>query len=174
MLQDQTWFIARLGQLPQTLCHHDAARSNLIARLRDDGATDVVAIDWESIGPGPPGADIAALVSGSLRKGDLPATRAAELDEAVMSAYFDGLHGAGAHIDPRVVRLGYAMSLALRCWFVRDTLENLTDPNARPLFGRARDVPPADVREAFVLISRFLLDRADEARILAAQSTGAG
>jgi hypothetical protein len=61
------------------------------------------------------------------------------------------------------------MSLALRCWFVRDTLENLTDPNARPLFGRAREVPPADVLDSFVRISRFLLDRADEARMLGTQ-----
>ena len=47
MLQDQPRFIADLARLPQTLCHHDAARSNLIARQRDDGGTEVVAIDWE-------------------------------------------------------------------------------------------------------------------------------
>jgi hypothetical protein len=58
------------------------------------------------------------------------------------------------------------MSLALRCWFVRDTLRNVTDPDARPVFGRALDVPPEHVLQAFVLVSRFLLDRTDEARAL--------
>ncbi len=60
------------------------------------------------------------------------------------------------------------MSLALRCWFVRDTVRNVTDPGARPVFGRALDVPYGDVLRAFVLLSRFLLDRTDEARTLAA------
>ena len=62
------------------------------------------------------------------------------------------------------------MSLALRCWLVRDTLRNVTDPDApdaRPVFGRAFDVPPEHVLQAFVLVSRFLLDRTDEARSLA-------
>ncbi len=168
MLEDQPRFIADLARLPQTLCHHDAARSNLIARQRDDGGTEVVAIDWESIGPGAVGAEIATLVSASLRKGDFPADRAAELDSAVVDAYLAGLRDAGWSGDPRIARLGYAMSLALRCWFVRDTLRNITDPNARPVFGRALDVPYGDVLRAFVLLSRFLLDRADEARSLAA------
>ena len=167
MLKDQTRFIADLARLPQTLCHHDAARSNLIARRREDGATEMVAIDWESTGPGAVGAETATLVSASLRKGDFPADRAAELDAVVVDAYVTGLRDAGWSGDPRTVRLGYAMSLALRCWFVRDTLRNVTDPDARPVFGRALDVPAEDVLQAFVLVSRFLLDRTDEARSLA-------
>ncbi len=127
----------------------------------------MVAIDWESTGPGAVGAEIATLVSASLRKGDFPADRAAELDAAVVDAYVSGLRDSGWSVDPRVVRLGYAMSLALRCWFVRDTLRNVTDPDARPVFGRALDVPAEHVLQAFVLVSRFLLDRTDEARSLA-------
>jgi len=166
MLQDQQRFIADLSRLPQTLCHHDAARSNLVARRRWAGATEIVAIDWESLGPGAVGADIATLVSGSLRKGDFPAEHAAQLDSAVFDGYLAGLRQAGWTGDARIARLGYATSLALRCWFVRDTLRNLSDPDARPIFGRARDVAPGDVLSSFVLITRFLLDRADEARAL--------
>ncbi|MDQ3553820.1 MAG: aminoglycoside phosphotransferase family protein [Chloroflexota bacterium] len=168
MLEDQPRFIADLARLPQTLCHHDAARSNLIARSRGDGATEMVAIDWESTGHGAVGAEIATLVSASLRKGDFPADRAAELDATVVDAYLAGLRDAGWSGDPRFVRLGYAMSLALRCWFVRDTLRNLTDAEPGVRFGRAPDVPAGDVLRAFVLVSRFLLDRTDEARALAA------
>ena len=168
MLRDQPRFIDALSRLPQTLCHHDAARSNLIARASPAGGIEIIAIDWESLGVGPLGAEIATLVSGSLRKGDFPADRAAELDAAVFSAYLDGLQSAeGVPVDRRVVRLGYTMSLALRCWFVRDTIENVADAGAAPIFGRARDVDCSDVLDAFVLVSRFLLDSADEARALA-------
>ncbi len=167
MLEDQPRFISDLARLPQTLCHHDAARSNLIARRRADGGTEVVAIDWESIGGGPIRAEIATLVSGSLRKGDFAAGRAAELESAVVGAYLAGLGDAGWSGDPGIVRLGYAMSLALRCWFVRDTLRNLTEADATPLFGRARDIRGPDVLRAFVLVSRFVLERTEEARSLA-------
>jgi hypothetical protein len=153
--------------LPQTLCHHDAARSNLIGRRRGEGAIEIVAIDWESTGPGAIGAEIATLVSGSLRKGDFPAARASELDAAVFDAYLSGLRDAGWAGDPTVARLGYTMSLALRCWFVRDTLRNLTDREAGPRLGRALDVRPAEALRAFTAIASFLLDRADEARELA-------
>jgi hypothetical protein len=94
----------------------------------------------------------------------------AALDETVFTAYVDSLRDVGWNDDRGIVRLGYVMSLALRCWLVRDTLRNLGDPASRPSFGRARDVPPSDVRAAFATLSRFLLDRADEARNLAASS----
>jgi hypothetical protein len=166
MLDDQKRFIADLSRLPQTLCHHDAARSNLVARQGRDGTTEIVALDWESTGLGAVGADIATLVSGSLRKGDFSAEQAAQLDSAVFEGYLAGLRQAGWTGDAGIARLGYATSLALRCWFVRDTLRNLSDPDVPPIFGRARHVPPGEVLHAFVLITRFLLDRADEARWL--------
>ncbi len=51
----------------------------------------MVAIDWESTGPAPIGAEIATLVCSSLWKGDFPADRTAELDAAVVDAYVAGL-----------------------------------------------------------------------------------
>jgi hypothetical protein len=164
MVEDQASFIDALARLPQTLCHHDAARSNVIVRALAPGTPEVVAIDWESVGPGPLGAEIATLVSGSVRKGDFPATDVRALDETVFTAYLEGLRDVGWDGDTRVVRVGYAMSLALRCWLVRDTLRNLADADARPSFGRATHVEPSGVVAAFSSLSRFLLDRADEAR----------
>jgi hypothetical protein len=164
MLRDQPAFIAVLGRLPQTLCHHDAARSNLVAT-----STGIVAFDWESVGPGPLGAEIATLVSGSVRKGDAPAHDLGALDRAVFGGYLDGLRAAGWSGDERIVRLGFAMSLALRCWFVRDTLRHLAEPSASAArLGRAPDVRADDALAAFVTLSRLFLDRADEARRLSA------
>jgi hypothetical protein len=162
MVHDQPAFIAALGRLPRTLCHHDAARSNLIAR-----SDAIVALDWESAGPGPLGADTATLVSGSVRKGDAPADDLEALDDAVFAGYVEGLRASRWSGDERAVRLGHVMSLALRCWFVRDTLRELADPTAAPTLGRALHVPPEEVLARFAAISRFLLDRTDEARRLA-------
>jgi hypothetical protein len=166
LLIDQSRFKSVLARLPQTLCHHDAARSNLLASWRENGDPQIVAIDWESVGPGPVGADIATLVSGSLRKGDADPDRAAELDDAVFEGYLTGLRAGGLAIESRSVRLGYTLALSLRFWFVRDTLRILSEPQVVPMLGRATHVPPDQVREAFASIGRFVLDRADEARRL--------
>ena len=135
-----------------------------------DSTPDVVAVDGN-----PSGRARSAPISrrsspGALRKGDFPAGDVAALDETVFAAYVDGLRDLGWDGDSRVVRLGYVMSLALRCWLVRDAFRNLGDPGVRPLFGRAPDVPPGDVRVAFATLSRFLTDRTDEARDLTASS----
>ena len=167
MLDDQPGLIRLLEGLPQVLCHHDAARSNLVVRPGLDGSTEIVALDWESAGPGPLGADVATLVSGSVRKGDAAAELLDELDRVVFTGYLEGLRSAGWTGDPDAIRLGYAGSLALRSWFVRDTLRNLADPAARPSLGRAAGTEPTAVLAAFARIARFLLDRADEARALA-------
>jgi len=48
-----------LARVPETLCHHDAALANLFAVRGTDGMLETVAVDWEKIGPGPVGAEIA-------------------------------------------------------------------------------------------------------------------
>ena len=57
-----------LSALPQTICHHDASHANLF--LTGD---EVVAIDWEGVGWGAAGADLATLVVGTMRRGDFDA-----------------------------------------------------------------------------------------------------
>ncbi|WP_161606078.1 aminoglycoside phosphotransferase family protein [Microlunatus speluncae] len=61
----------RLDSLPQVLCHGDALPRNL---LRHDGST-VTAIDWDQLGYGPIGADLASfgLWAGSPAESLLPA-----------------------------------------------------------------------------------------------------
>ena len=50
-----------LGRLPQTLCHHDAFRRDLVAH-----GDRIVALDWAFVGRGPVGAEISPLVSATL------------------------------------------------------------------------------------------------------------
>jgi hypothetical protein len=167
LLKDQERFIELLADLPQALCHHDAQRANLFARRHNDGSTETIAIDWESIGPGAVGAEIATLVSGTIGRGDWPAERASELDSEVFAGYVEGLRDADWAGDENVVRLGYAAGLALRWWRLRATLRALTDPEVPAVLGRARDVPRREALLSFVSFARYLLDRADEARELA-------
>ena len=164
LLHDEPRVVDLLARLPQTLCHHDAARANLLAR-RAGRVLETVALDWESPGPGTVGADIASLVCGTIRRGDYPARRAAALDRVVFLGYLRGLRDAGWAGDPDLVRLGYAAAVALRWFLLPDTLRVLTS-GARAFRGRARE-STARAAQELVLLSRFVLERAAEARGLA-------
>ena len=163
LLRDQPVFVGLLDRLPQTLCHHDAARANLLAR-RAGRVLETVAIDWESLGPGTVGADIASLVCGTIRRGDYPARRADALDRAVFGGYLRGLRDAGWAGDPDLVRLGFVAAVGLRWFLLPDTLRVLTG-GARAFRGRVRESEARAAHE-FVLLSRFVLERAAEARDL--------
>jgi Ser/Thr protein kinase RdoA (MazF antagonist) len=167
LLRDEPTFIGVLARLPQTLCHHDAARANLFARQCADGTIETVAIDWEAVGPGTVGAEIATLVFGTMRRGDFSAERATELDRDVFAGYLAGLRDAAWQGDPDLVRLGYTAAVALRWFLLRGTLRALTGDGAPAIRGRAGTESRERALEQFILLSVFLLECADEARRLA-------
>jgi hypothetical protein len=98
-----------LENLPQVFCHQDAFRRNLFAR---GGKT--VAIDWGYMGNAPVGAELVALVAGSLSFWEIPAERVLDLDRLCFEGYLQGLRDAGWSGDPKVVRAGYNVTLMLR------------------------------------------------------------
>jgi len=152
LLEDQPRWAAVLAQLPPTLCHHDASKANLVLRRDRAGGLETVAVDWEAIGHGVPGADLATFVVGTMRRGEFPAERAAELDQVAFDAYVEGLHGSGARGELPRVRLGYAAAVSLRWSIVAQTLRALAEPRLVP---------------QMIALSRFVLDRAALARRLA-------
>jgi hypothetical protein len=109
-------FFRWLEQLPQTVCHFDAFRRNLIARQDGEGNEETVVIDWAFAGLGPVGAEIVALVWVSLvsRKEALASSVAGELDRIAFQGYMEGLGKTGWRGDPRQVRLAYTAAVALR------------------------------------------------------------
>jgi len=169
LLRDVPTFIALLDRLPQTLCHHDASQANLIARRRAGAAIETVAIDWESIGHGTVGADIATLVFGTMRRGTVLAEWAADLDQEVFAGYLAGLRDAGWQGEPAVARLGYTATVALRGSLLTWTLRALTDDAALARIASAVQEPAERAARRFVLMSLYLLACADEARTLARQ-----
>jgi hypothetical protein len=164
LLNDAPMFIRLLSRLPQTLCHHDASRANLFARRDTAGTLETIAIDWELLGPGALGAEIAPLVFGTIRRGDFSATHVADLDREVFGNYVLGLRDAGWRGDEELVRLGYTAAVALR-WFQLDgTLRALTDDAAAARRGRAPSESDSRALDEFIQLSLYLLARADEAR----------
>jgi hypothetical protein len=98
-----------LENLPQVFCHQDAFRRNLFAR---QGKT--VSIDWAYMGNAAIGAELVALVAGSIGFFEIPAERVKELDHLCFEAYLQGLADAGWKGDPKLVRTGYVVSCMLR------------------------------------------------------------
>lgn len=140
-----------LEALPQTLCHHDAVGANA---FRVAGAT--VLIDWESIGPGPVGADLASLLFSSARRGDCSATLVMSLVDAAVEAYAAGLAGH-AVVPAGVVRAGFEASVALRWKLVRDVADAIENGSGIRR-GSAPGEAPENALADFDLLIDLLLD----------------
>lgn len=115
LINAQPCIAALLDSLPQTLCHHDAVGANI---LRCGGAT--VLIDWESVGPGAVGADLASLLFSSARRGDCSARLVIRCFDAAVGAYADGIRQTGANVDLASVRLGINAAITLRWKLLAD------------------------------------------------------
>lgn len=102
-LADALWrrrssFLARLADMPQVPQHGDPVPSNLWGADGDD----VVALDWATLGYGPPGADLGYL-----------ALSVAEDPETLVQAYVDGAAtGTGPHLELPAVRLAASCTAA--------------------------------------------------------------
>jgi hypothetical protein len=154
-----------LDALPRCLCHHDAFSRNLMLR-EVDGNDGLVAIDWSLVGTGPIGAEIAPLVGVSLQFFEVEIKAAQELDQLVFEGYLAGLRDLGWRGDVRVVRFGYAATLAtflgLGSLAFLDWAAEQPREQVEAIFGHPID---AILINNSVLES-FLLDLGDEAREL--------
>ena len=170
LVDDQPVFIEALGRLPDTLNHHDASSANLFARRRSGSTEGVgadewetVAIDWEEIGPGPVGVEVATLVFGSMRRGAFPAERADELERTVLDGYECGLRTGGWSGEMAEVRWAYCAAVALRSFQVLGTLRTVADEAGRERAAPAMGMTAVELVRHRIALLRFLLDRADEA-----------
>lgn len=139
-----------LESLPQTLCHHDAVGANV---FRTQSAT--VLIDWESVGPGTVGADLASLLF-SPRRGDASVfVVEAVLDDAV-NAYIDGLRSEAPSVSADDIRRGVDAAIALRWKLAVDVVEGI-GRGEPPRRGSLPDEAPETALEELSLLVDVLL-----------------
>jgi hypothetical protein len=118
-----------LENLPQVFCHQDAFKRNMFAR-----GEQTILIDWSYTGIAPVGAELVALVAGTIGLFEVPADRVKELDRICFEGYVQGLRDAGWNGDARLVRIGYAVSCMLRYTIggsVGEVLPRLLDQESR-------------------------------------------
>lgn len=168
LLDDLDPWLARLDGLPQTICHWDAHRANLMSRTTAAGVVETVAIDWAGVGWGPFGAETSKLLSQTvnfygLREDSLPA-----LDADLFAHYVDGLRAAGWDGDERTARFGHAAASAARL-VVRAAaaLDLAVNDRARAGFEKASGLPFAVLAAKFRATLPYYLSLVDEARRLA-------
>ena len=141
---------ALLESLPHTICHHDAVGANVFRT-----STATVLIDWESVGPGTVGADLASLLF-SPRRGDASVhVVTAVLDDAVQ-AYIDGFREQAPAVSPAHIRQGVDAAIALRWKLAVDVVAGL-ESGTPPLRGSLPDEPPETAREELTALVDVLL-----------------
>jgi hypothetical protein len=107
---DSLELAAEADALPQLLSHGDACPNNLLAGERDD---ELVMIDFGFWGSAPVGFDLRQLLVGDVQIGKRSAQGLAELDEAIVTAYVDGLRAEGCGVPEAAVRRAHALTLLL-------------------------------------------------------------
>jgi hypothetical protein len=162
---DREMLLSALDLLPQVYCHHDAVPANLLRRLRSDGRVDTVAVDWAFAGPGPIGEDIAPMIV-VRSPSQMTAPDPSELEPSVLAAYVRGLHEVGWSGDPRLVRLGFLGSVALRygCLTAGVMLLHALDPETRTAMEQRLGKRIVEILEFEVQLFAYALACADEAR----------
>jgi hypothetical protein len=165
--EERDAFCTMLEGLPQTFCHGDAIRRNLLARRGSDGSEETVAIDWEYSGYLAAGEEVGQTVSVAAAFFDVEPDDLPALDEALFAGYLGGLRDAGWRGEERQVRFAYAAHAALRNAFnaVGATLPDEAG-RAATYVHRGQGRTWEDLAAARAAVRPFLLDRAEEARRL--------
>ncbi len=112
MLQDNERFLAKLEQLPKTICLGDTNPANFISHHSPRKLEQTVAMDWSLAGIEPLGDDLGQLVYGTYL--NLKCYRLNDISETLFTSYINGLQDSGCRIDTQLVRFGYTASAAFR------------------------------------------------------------
>ena len=148
--------IRRLSSFPASLLHQDLVRSNLFALPGDRTA----AIDWEHVGRGPLGVDLAPFLIGSVRRGEASSDHLAALETACLDSYERelGRSHPAAVLD---VRPAYRLAVGLRWHVVLGAVRVSLDPDATRIRGSRPLEARADGLRHLIAVARYILDAAD-------------
>ena len=134
--------------LPRLTSHGDACPNNLLAGRGDD----LMMIDFGFWGAAPVGFDLQTLLVGDVQIGRRSAETLADVDEAIIPAYVEGLRAEGCDIAEEVVRRGHAIRSLLMTGLSTVPVDLFEAPMSDELQRVADDR---------ALIARYCLDRLD-------------
>jgi len=161
-------WLDRLDRMPQTVCHWDAHRADLLSRGNENGVMDTVAIDWAGLGWGPFGSELSKLLSQTVNFFGLSVDALPALDGELFEHYVEGLKETGWSGDERVVRFGYTAASATRLLVRTATaIELAFNERARTAFERAAGLEFASLADTFKGALPYYLSLVDEAGRLA-------
>jgi hypothetical protein len=134
--------------LPRLTSHGDACPNNLLAGPGDD----LMMIDFGFWGSAPVGFDLQTLLVGDVQIGKRAASTLAEVDEAIIPAYVEGLRAEGCDVPEPVVRRAHA---------IRSLLMTGLSTVPVDLFEAPMSDEVQRVADDRALIARYCLDRLD-------------
>ena len=157
-----------LELLPETICHHDAHRRNLIS-VRDGEHQRTIAVDWAMAGTGRLGEDLAVLTGVSLQFLDVPMSDHVEFEAAVIDGYVSGLRELGWTGRETTLRSGYKAALSLfmgvaaaGIWY-----SGVSAQGDLALAERIIGHPADEIAEQWAEMQPYLLDLGEEALLAA-------
>ncbi len=159
---ERSRLVDALEGLPETLCHHDAQRRNLGSR-QVGGVEQTIAIDWQMVGIGRPGEELAPFIAVPLQYLDVPVDDVGAFESVAFAGYFDGLRDAGWDGDEEQVRLGFLIGASVfmgvggaGLWF---SFISTDDGAPERVIGRSTD----EIAAQWSVLQSYLLDLGDEA-----------
>jgi hypothetical protein len=163
LYRDREALLRALARLPQTLCHLDAWRGNLIA-CHSNGKDQTVAIDWAFVGHGAMGVEISLLVWVSLLEFEVEPDDAMRLEQSIVEGYLDGLKEVGISESPATVLFGCHVNAALLCCMLPDALTFALTESRHAEWEQEYGHPIAEIVERSAAVTYLLLERLDAAQ----------
>jgi hypothetical protein len=130
--RERNRLLDRLDRLPMTLCHNDIWSGNaLLEQCRSSRVRQrPVIFDWQLVGPGPIGGDLAFAVVAGVWLLFFSGSRIIQLERALLSGYIAGLRKAGRIELLPHARESFTITAALRYAFMLpQLLRDIVEPN---------------------------------------------
>lgn len=130
-------WLKALSKLPRTLSHQDYHAQNILSPAgegQSDERSGLVLIDWQFLSISGVGEDLGRAFGLAISRGIIPPEDMDTWREMFMTAYMQGMRGAGWQGDERLVRFGFLAAFALRAiWEVPKLLQMLEQGTKRDL-----------------------------------------
>ncbi len=159
-------FLVALDGLPQTFCHLDVFRRNLVAHKGLDEQYKTIGLDWAHAGKSALGVELAVCNLVGLFGYEIDARDIHNLEAITWDSYLNGLGDAGWSGDPEIVKLGYTAGIAVKYLELVTTTSLLVDEQMITWLESFLRHPMSEILPQMAEMMRYALAQADEAQRL--------